>query len=93
MNVIRINYNIILIKISSLDDNFCIENLVGVDILLHRNRGNSQQLKAMSSHIKVFCRQLLILVTRVHVSHVLSRLLERVNNQSQLTLKKVSWKG
>ena len=61
-----------------------IESLVEVNILLHRNMGNSQQFKAISSHINLFCRQLLIPVTRVHVSHALFRLLEKVNNQSNI---------
>ena len=56
-----------------------IESLVEVNILLHRNMGNSPQFKAISSHINLFYPQLLIPVTRVHVSHALSRHLEKVN--------------
>ena len=41
----------------------CIESLVEINILLHRNMGISQQIKAISSHINLFRRQLLILVT------------------------------
>ena len=62
-----------------------IESLVEVNILFHRI-WKQPAIQAVSFHINLFSQQLSIPATRIHVSHVLSRLLEKVNKQSDILI-------